>query len=182
MLTEAFASVKRTPELLPRLREAGVVDSGGMGVAVILQGLVCGILDHPLPAEPLVTGTAEVKADAVEHEGHGFCTEFVISGAGLDRSTSRANQRQAFSIPWLVILDAAGARPCPAPGTHSSRWRCKALAARKAGGHHGSRGVDGRPRTTGPRPRGIARRCRGRRNAAAFRDSAGPRPLAGWAG
>ncbi|TAJ18610.1 MAG: DAK2 domain-containing protein [Dehalococcoidia bacterium] len=105
MLTEAFASVKRTPELLPRLREAGVVDSGGMGVAVILQGLVCGILDHPLPAEPLVTGTAEVKADAVEHEGHGFCTEFVISGTGLDRSTIEGELAAAGGSSILVVGD-----------------------------------------------------------------------------
>ena len=105
MLTEAFASVKRTPELLPRLREAGVVDSGGMGVAVILQGIVCGILDHPLPAEPLVTGTAEVQADAVEHEGHGFCTEFVISGAALDRATIEGELVAAGGSSILVVGD-----------------------------------------------------------------------------
>ena len=105
MLTEAFASVKRTPELLPRLREAGVVDSGGLGVAVILQGIVCGILDHPLPAEALVTGTAEVKADAVEHEGHGFCTEFVISGAGLDRATIEGELIAAGGSSILVVGD-----------------------------------------------------------------------------
>ena len=105
MLTEAFASVKRTPELLPRLREAGVVDSGGMGVAVILQGIVCGILDHPLPTEPLVTGTAEVQADAVEHEGHGFCTEFVISGAALDRATIEGELVAAGGSSILVVGD-----------------------------------------------------------------------------
>ncbi len=104
-LTEAFASVKRTPELLPRLREAGVVDSGGMGVAVILQGIVCGILDHPLPAEPIVTGTAEVRADAVEHEGHGFCTEFVISGDALDRSTIEGELVAAGGSSILVVGD-----------------------------------------------------------------------------
>src|SRR5215203_2430547 len=36
---EAHASVRRTPELLGVLREAGVVDAGGLGVAVILDGL-----------------------------------------------------------------------------------------------------------------------------------------------
>ena len=35
----AHASVRRTPELLPVLREAGVVDAGGLGVAVVLDGL-----------------------------------------------------------------------------------------------------------------------------------------------
>src|ERR687886_1439240 len=37
---EAHASVKRTPELLGILKEAGVVDAGGLGVAVILDGLL----------------------------------------------------------------------------------------------------------------------------------------------
>src|SRR5215216_2204465 len=36
---EAHASVRRTPELLGVLREAGVVDAGGLGVAVILDGI-----------------------------------------------------------------------------------------------------------------------------------------------
>ena len=110
MLTEAFASVKRTPELLPRLREAGVVDSGGMGVAVILQGIVCGILDHPLPAEPLVTGAAEVRSDAVEHEGHGFCTEFVISGDSLDRSVIEEELGAAGGSSILVVGDLSMVR------------------------------------------------------------------------
>jgi len=104
-LTEAFASVKRTLELLPRLREAGVVDSGGMGIAVLLQGIVCGILDHPLPAEPLVTGTAAVRADAVEHEGHGFCTEFVISGEALDRNAIEGELTAAGGSSILVVGD-----------------------------------------------------------------------------
>lgn len=106
-LTEAFASVKRTPELLPRLREAGVVDSGGTGIAVILQGIVCGILGHPLPEEPLVTGAAEVHTDAVEHEGHGFCTEFVIAGATLDRSVIEAELVAAGGSSILVVGDPA---------------------------------------------------------------------------
>src|ERR687885_308004 len=40
---EAHASVERTPQLLDVLREAGVVDAGGLGVAVILDGLVAAL-------------------------------------------------------------------------------------------------------------------------------------------
>ena len=42
---EAHASVKRTPELLGILKEAGVVDAGGLGVAVILDGLLASLSD-----------------------------------------------------------------------------------------------------------------------------------------
>ncbi len=136
MLTEAFASVKRTPDLLPRLREAGVVDSGGMGIAVILQGIVCGLLDHPLPAEPLVTGTADVRTDAVEHEGHGFCTEFVISGTHLDRATIEADLETAGGSSILVVGDPSMLRVHVHVATPDDAFavgeRYGSLAARKA--------------------------------------------------
>jgi DAK2 domain fusion protein YloV len=79
----AERAVKRTPEQLPRLREAGVVDAGGMGVAVILAGLRYGWLGEPLPeVEHQPDG---VDLAAVEHEGHGYCTEYVLEGVDLDR-------------------------------------------------------------------------------------------------
>jgi len=83
-VAEAEASVERTPTLLPRLREAGVVDAGGMGVAVLLQGLLYGCRNEALP-EPLEVAPGEVQLEAVEHEGHGYCTEFVVTGVALDR-------------------------------------------------------------------------------------------------
>lgn len=84
---EAYASVDRTPDLLPRLREAGVVDSGGLGVAVILAGLRMGVTGEPLPeaAEP---PRGAVELAAVAHDGHGYCTEYLVErrdGAPLDR-------------------------------------------------------------------------------------------------
>ncbi len=50
----AEESVERTPALLPLLREAGVVDAGGLGVAVMLAGLRLGYLDRGLPEAPPV--------------------------------------------------------------------------------------------------------------------------------
>src|SRR3712207_3188234 len=49
----AHASVRRTPELLGVLREAGVVDAGGLGVAVILDGIYAGVTGQEIeePAE-----------------------------------------------------------------------------------------------------------------------------------
>ncbi len=90
LVDEAYASVERTPTLLPRLREAGVVDSGGAGVAVLLEGIALGLHGLPLPALARYSGTEQVETDAVEHEGHGYCTEFVTAiepGTGaIDRS------------------------------------------------------------------------------------------------
>ena len=103
---EAEASLARTPELLPRLREAGVVDAGGMGVAVLLTGLRCGLTGMPLP-EPLPVAAGEVDLAGVAHEGHGYCTEFVVIGEGLDRDTLEQTLREAHGESLLVVGDSA---------------------------------------------------------------------------
>ena len=45
LIKEAKASLKRTPELLPVLKEVGVVDSGGAGLLYILEGFQQGLLN-----------------------------------------------------------------------------------------------------------------------------------------
>ncbi len=78
IVAEAFDSVDRTPNLLSTLAEAGVVDSGGMGVAVVLQGLKFSLLGENLPDSPVVGDDIKVEMSGVEHEGYGYCTEFVV--------------------------------------------------------------------------------------------------------
>lgn len=103
---EAFASVERTPFLLPRLREAGVVDSGGLGVAVILEGLARGLDGEPLPATIRATVTERVHMDGVEHEGHGYCTEYVIVGPAIDRRAIQSALVAMGGDSVLVVGDA----------------------------------------------------------------------------
>lgn len=105
---EAHRSVERTPELLPALREAGVVDAGGLGVAVLLSGLRFGYLRQALPPPPSLPAGADavVKLEGVEHSGHGYCTEFVISGERLDRGGVAAALEQASGESVLVVGDA----------------------------------------------------------------------------
>jgi DAK2 domain fusion protein YloV len=75
-------SVKRSPELLAALREAGVVDAGGYGLTIMFAGVVAALrgddppeLDHHAPAR-------------ISHPQHTsgtyrFCTNFAVTGAGL---------------------------------------------------------------------------------------------------
>ena len=98
------ASVERTPELLPRLREAGVVDAGAAGVAVLLQGLRYGYRGEQLP-EPPPVGAGGVVLDAVEHEGHGYCTEFVVIGTSLARDGLERALTEAGGESVLVVGD-----------------------------------------------------------------------------
>ncbi len=98
------ASVKRTPELLPRLREAGVVDAGAAGVAALLQGLRYGYRGEQLPEPPPVTAGG-VVLDAVAHEGHGYCTEFVVIGTSLARDGLERALTEAGGESVLVVGD-----------------------------------------------------------------------------
>jgi uncharacterized protein len=82
---EAHASVRRTPELLGVLREAGVVDAGGLGVAVILDGIYACATGQEIeePAEE-VEDTPDLDAIHAYEEAWGYCTEFVVTGFSGD--------------------------------------------------------------------------------------------------
>ena len=98
------ASVERTPGLLPRLREAGVVDAGAAGVAMLLQGLRYGYRGEQLPEPPPVAADG-VVLDGVEHEGHGYCTEFVVLGTSLARDGLERTLTEAGGESVLVVGD-----------------------------------------------------------------------------
>jgi len=75
-------SVKRSPELLAALREAGVVDAGGYGLTIIFAGVVAALrgddppdLDHHAPAR--ITHPEHSSAT------YRFCTNFAVTGSGL---------------------------------------------------------------------------------------------------
>ncbi len=84
-------SVERGPDLLPVLREAGVVDAGGYGLTVLLAGMVGSLRGHE-------TVQIEHHAPArVTHPQHAsttfrYCTNFVVTGSELD---------QRAAIAWL---------------------------------------------------------------------------------
>ncbi|MCF0111230.1 MAG: DAK2 domain-containing protein [Erysipelotrichaceae bacterium] len=77
LVKEAFESLQRTPDLLPVLKEVGVVDSGGAGLLTVLQGFQKALLGNPVQAEEVkeVTSTAQ---ESVESEEFGYCTEFIL--------------------------------------------------------------------------------------------------------
>ncbi len=91
---EAIQSVRRTPDLLPVLAEAEVVDSGGFGFAVMLDGAIRAlkgdepvgrVIDVPMPLGKQFSGS--VKADFVDASAEiewGYCTVFAIKSDQLD--------------------------------------------------------------------------------------------------
>jgi DAK2 domain fusion protein YloV len=75
-------SVKRSPELLAPLREAGVVDAGGYGLTVILAGVVAALRGD---APPELEHHAPARISHPEHSSgtYRFCTNFAVTGQGL---------------------------------------------------------------------------------------------------
>jgi DAK2 domain fusion protein YloV len=96
-VTAASESVANTPTLLPVLREAGVVDSGGQGLYTILDGALRylrgeselmqfrkpQIIASSVPVTP-VTIVSHAKTEDEDEIPFGYCTEFLLKGKELD--------------------------------------------------------------------------------------------------
>ncbi len=90
---EADASTARTPELLPVLASAGVVDSGGQGIAVLLRGALARLTgEDPGPAleAPIISAIDPSLYGGGESEAWGYCTEFVLMDPATTLDAIRA--------------------------------------------------------------------------------------------
>ena len=76
LVKEANESLNRTPDLLPVLKEVGVVDSGGAGLLKVLEGMEMALKGQMLERTEAVA--VEGASVAVESEEFGYCTEFII--------------------------------------------------------------------------------------------------------
>jgi uncharacterized protein len=75
----AYESVRRTPELLDVLREAGVVDAGGLGVAVVLDGVYACVSGQEIEVPEAGEDAApDLEAIHTQEEAWGYCTEFLV--------------------------------------------------------------------------------------------------------
>jgi uncharacterized protein len=97
------ASMRRGPDLLPVLRDAGVVDAGGYGVIVIFAGVVAALRGE---AAPELDHHAPARITHPEHESSTFryCTNFAVTGDGLDASRY-ATALEALGDSVLVVGD-----------------------------------------------------------------------------
>ncbi len=96
-------SVKKGPDLLPALREAGVVDAGGYGLTVVLAGMV-GQLRGSETVQLEHHAAAKITHPDHDSETYRYCTNFAVTGTGLDqRAFIRELERVGDSI--LVVGD-----------------------------------------------------------------------------
>ena len=109
-------AVERTPELLPVLKEAGVVDAGAQGLYVLLDGMLRTLRGEPL-ADAASFGGIDPGWLAARQQAHddggsreGYCTEFVITGESLDASAISARLLEMQGASSLVVGDAGVVR------------------------------------------------------------------------
>lgn len=80
---EGGVALEQTPEMLPLLKQAGVVDSGGLGLLRVLEGLIASFEGKDLPSPPKIEKRAQ---EQFEEEEFGFCTEFLLSDVSVPTS------------------------------------------------------------------------------------------------
>lgn len=106
-IKEMYLSLDRTPELLPVLKEAGVIDSGGAGFSFIIEGMYKALKGEEITSDKVVT---TVSAEAVtgnfdentEME-FGYCTEALV------QLRSEKTDVEAFSVDALIeYLESIG--------------------------------------------------------------------------
>ena len=97
-------SVARGPELLPILREAGVVDAGGYGLTVMFAGVIAALRGTEAPK---LAHHTPARITHPEHESTTFryCTNFAVTGEDLDPATWN-DQLQRFGDSVLVVGDS----------------------------------------------------------------------------
>ncbi|WP_100330872.1 DAK2 domain-containing protein [Bacillus xiapuensis] len=89
LVEEARASLARTPEFLPVLKEVGVVDSGGQGLLLVYEGFLAALKGEDLPEVPGLSPDMEELVSAEHHKSvqsfmdtadieFGYCTEFMV--------------------------------------------------------------------------------------------------------
>lgn len=78
-LMELKESLLRTPDLLPVLKEAGVVDSGGQGFVIIIEGMLKYLEGEELVAPKSLEESKElIELENTKSEEFGYCTEFIL--------------------------------------------------------------------------------------------------------
>jgi DAK2 domain fusion protein YloV len=105
MVFAGRAALRHTPELLPVLKKAGVVDSGGAGLVYIFEGMLRSLCGKALVVgEAAVPEAAETWQDALVPEdelGYGYDVQFLMRGDNLNIETVR---KDISEMGWSTLV------------------------------------------------------------------------------
>lgn len=109
MVTSAKESLQRTPDLLPILKEANVVDSGGLGLVFILEGMLRLLQGETVYTDSLTTTSTnghdwQVAIVPEDEEGYGYDVQFLMHGSDMRVEEVRA-AIDAMGWSTLVVGD-----------------------------------------------------------------------------
>lgn len=116
IVTRGWESVENTPNLLPRLKDAGVVDSGGVGLVYILEGMLRHLKGQSVQIEGQAVPT-DAELDQEEHNlaevldpgelGYGYDVQFVIKGQDLNPDVVKSAMESMGDSVVVVGNDTA---------------------------------------------------------------------------
>ncbi len=103
LVRAAQVSLRKTPELLPILKESGVVDSGALGLVLFLQGLASsdGKFDASEKAESPVAAGPGVAMDSPRDASYGYDVQFLMLGKDLNIAQIRQDLEQ---VGWSLLV------------------------------------------------------------------------------
>ncbi|HKL73178.1 MAG TPA: DAK2 domain-containing protein [Candidatus Onthovivens sp.] len=104
IILEGNASLERTPNLLPVLKEVGVVDSGGAGLMKILEGMQSALLNKMVERleDVVETEGSSMQTSLESEEAYGYCTEFIL------RLEESENKKKFDQKRFTTVLNAKG--------------------------------------------------------------------------
>ena len=97
-------SVERGPDLLPQLKEAGVVDAGGYGVVVLLAGCVAALRGEEPPQVAHQHAPARLTQPEHESSTHRYCTNFAVTASGAEHLAPPARYVAALEVIGDSVL------------------------------------------------------------------------------
>ncbi len=111
-IAQGWEVLKQTPDMLPVLKEAGVVDAGGQGFLYVFEGMLNGLRmeENEIPA--LTTGEAAKEKSQASAQAQidpasikfGYCTEFIVEGVKDPESHAPALKEYLESIGDSLVL------------------------------------------------------------------------------
>lgn len=104
MVFAAHEAVALTPSLLPVLAEAGVVDAGGQGLFIILEGMLRHMRGEPVAEDVQLVEAVDLIATGLEpgEIGYGYDVQFLIVGQELDVGAIRQRIAELGECPLVV--------------------------------------------------------------------------------
>ena len=101
LIKAAKVSLAHTPELLPVLKEVGVVDSGGAGLIKIFEGMESALKGKMVEKKALSEIEASINGDAEE----GYCLEFVLNLGGEDKKVFNEKRFESALAKYGAVKD-----------------------------------------------------------------------------